>query len=269
MTYPVPILLYHSIAETVSPRYKRWAVNPTLFAAHMEYLHEQGYRVFTVTQLVQSMTYAPARLPPKAVVITFDDGLGDFYTTALPLLRQYHFPATLYVTTGYVEGVSGWLAPVDEGNRPMLSWRQIAELPSHRIECGAHSHTHLPLDTLPRAQALREIVNSKALLEDKLRQPVLSFAYPHGYYDRSVYQMVQNTGFTSACGVKHAMSSTGDDRFALARIIVAGDTSVNELARLLAGQGLPMAGRRERMRTKVWRLVRRVRAHCHVRFLNQ
>lgn len=264
MQHCIPILLYHSVAEKVSKAYRRWAVHPTLFAAHMAYLQKAGYTPFTVTELVQTMIYAPASLPVKVVVITFDDGLDDFYTGALPVLRQYHFPATLYITTGYVEGVSNWLADVGEGERPMMNWQQIAELSAHGIECGAHSHTHSELDTLPQAQAFDEIIHSKAILENKLGQPVLSFAYPHGYHNRTVWQMVQDAGFTSACGVKHAMSSIRDDRFALARIIVSGNTSVTGLAELLAGKGLPISPMCEQIRTKLWRLLRQWRTRQRV-----
>ena len=257
----VPILLYHSIAEKVSPRYSKWAVNPTLFAEHMDYLQKEAYSAFTVSQLVQ-MTHTLARLPAKVVVITFDDGLDDFYTSAFPVLHQYCLPATLYITTGYVGGVSNWLKDLDEGNRPMMSWSQIAELSDQGIECGAHSHKHLELDVLSLNHARREIIDSKAILEEKLEQPVTTFAYPYGYNSPQVRQIVKQANFTSACSVNHAMSFLKDDCFALSRIVVASSTSVNKFAALLAGQGLPIAPMHERMRTKAWRLLRRLRA-CH------
>lgn len=257
----IPILLYHSIAEHVAPAYRRWAVTPTAFAAQMAYLRQQGYHVFTVSQLAQRLAATPVTLPVKTVVITFDDGLADFYSAALPLLRDYDLPATLYVTTGYVEGASRWLAAVGEGERAMMNWRQIAELPAHGIECGAHTHSHPQLDTLPRRQAHDEIHHSKRLLEERLGCPVTSFAYPHGYHDRFVQQMVQAAGFTSACGVKDAISRPDDDRLALARIIVAGEMTLSQFADRLVGRGVALAPRYERPATKVWRLVRQWRAY--------
>jgi peptidoglycan/xylan/chitin deacetylase (PgdA/CDA1 family) len=268
----IPILLYHSIAENVAPDYRRWAVTPAAFAAQLAYLRQEGYHALTVTELAHCLTTSPATLPTKPVVITFDDGLADFYTGALPLLQDYGFPATLYITTGYVEGKSRWLTAVGEGERTMMSWAQIAELPAHAIECGAHTHSHPQLDTLPRRQADYEIHHSKRLLEEKLGRPVTSFAYPHGYHDKAVQQMVRDAGFTAACGVKDAISRPDDDRFGLARIIVAGDTSLPHFANLLVGRGIALAPSYERLATKVWRLVRQRQAdwrqHTDQTFVN-
>lgn len=261
MAQLIPILLYHSIADTVAPDYRRWAVTPAAFAAQLAYLRQEGYHALTVTELAHCVTTAPGALPAKPVVITFDDGLADFYIGALPLLCDYGFPATLYITTGYVEGKSRWLADSGEGERAMMSWAQITELPNHGIECGAHTHSHPQLDTLPRLQARREIVHSKRLLEEKLGRPVTSFAYPHGYHDKAVQAMVQEAGFTAACGVKDAISRPDDDRFGLARIIVAGETTLPQFANRLVGRNVALAPRDERPATTAWRLVRQWQAY--------
>lgn len=254
MNSRVPILLYHSIARDPAPQHRRFVLSPELFAAHMAYLRSCGYTAITISQLVHAMSTRGARLPERPVAITFDDGLADFYTAALPILTRYGLVATLYVTTGFVGHASGWLG---RAARPMLTWAQLTEVGASGIECGAHSHTHRQLDTLPLAAARDEIVGCKEILEQRLGQPVVSFAYPHGYYSAAVRRMVQQAGYTSACAVKHAMSTTRDDRFALARIVVAADTNVERFAGLLAGRSLPIAPMRERVRTRGWRLVRR------------
>lgn len=268
MNVQVPILLYHSVAEQVAPGFRKWSVRPALFAAHMAYLHNHQYTPMTVTQLVQAINDERASLPARPVVVTFDDGLVDFYTDALPSLTQYSVPATLYIVAGFVGGASRWLRADGEGDRPMLTWEQIAAISASGIECGAHSFAHFQLDTLSAAAAREEIVRSKGILEKHLGRPVMTFAYPHGYYSPTVRRLVQQAGFSSACAVKHAMSTLADDRFALARIIVTADTSVQDLNRLLAGQGLPLAPMSEKMQTKMWRVVRRwatlQRQHHHM-----
>lgn len=255
----VPILLYHSIADDASPQYRKWAVSPQQLAAHLGYLSSAGYTPMTVSQLTQIMTDESSYIPVRPVVLTFDDGLMDFYTGALPLLVQHEFVATLYVATGYVGGVSAWLAASGQGSRPMMSWTQIAKLPMVGIEVGAHTHTHRQLDTLPLAEARYEIARSKTILEQKLGRRVTTFAYPQGYYSGRVRELVKEEGFTSACAIKHALSATHDDHFSLSRIVITDATDVAALARLLAGQGLQIAPQREAIRTKVWRLVRRSR----------
>ena len=74
----------------------------------------------------------------------------------------------------------------------------------------------------------------KALLEDHLGQKVSSFAYPHGYHSAAIKRLVREAGYTSACAVGYAMSSTTTDPFALARLPMGADTSLDALAALLA-----------------------------------
>jgi peptidoglycan/xylan/chitin deacetylase (PgdA/CDA1 family) len=257
MSAAIPILLYHSISESASARFREWSVRPGLFAAHMQYLQRHGYTPITVTQLAADMSAADRSLPDRPVVITFDDGFADFYTEALPVLKDCGFTATLFVVTGLVGSTSRWLLREREGNRLMLSWDQIATIVSSGIECGTHSHTHVQLDTLPPAVASAEITCSKAVLEDKIGREVSTIAYPNGYHNSTVLRLVRQAGYSSACAVKNAMSAVADDRFALSRIIVSGETGVEEFATLLIGRGLRVAPLRERITTKGWRFVRR------------
>ena len=254
----VPILLYHSVADEATEEYMPWAVSPTRFAEHMAFLSEEHYSPLTVGQFV-ALKSNNHKLPPKPVIISFDDGFADFYDFAHPILQQHGFPATLYIVTNCVGKSSRWLAPEGEGLRPMMTWAQIQELPACDIEIGAHSLNHPQLDTLPLDQARTEIFESKAALEDHLGQPITTFAYPHGYYSQAVRQLVQDAGYISACAVKHAMSSTDDDTFALARMFVYRQTTVADLGQILAGKGMRIAPQQEQFKTKAWRWVRRIR----------
>jgi peptidoglycan/xylan/chitin deacetylase (PgdA/CDA1 family) len=259
MNTAIPILLYHSIATDATPQFKKWTVAPEVFAAQVAYLHAHQYTPITVTQLGQAMANGRSYLPYRPVVITFDDGLADFYTTALPILTYYDFVATLYIATGFIGETSRWLYHVGEGDRPMLTWNQITEISMYGIECGAHGHSHLQLDIVPVKTAHEEIIRSKLSLEDHLGQVIKTFAFPHGYYSLTVKRLVQAAGYSSACTVKHALSTLAGDRFALARIIIDSETNVVTFGRLLVGQGLRVAPKQEALRTKGWRLVRRLR----------
>jgi peptidoglycan/xylan/chitin deacetylase (PgdA/CDA1 family) len=263
MSTPIPILLYHSIAQDASPKFLPWVVPQNQFAQQMQSLADQGYTPITVSGLVQRMGNTSGSFPERPVVISFDDGFVDFLTGAVPILDRYKFPATLYVVTAAVGGTSQWLAEEGEGDRPCLSWDQIAELPGQGIEIGAHSHTHPQLDTLPLSAANEEIRLSKSLLEDHLGQPVDSFAYPHGYHSPAVRRLVQQAGFSSACGVKHAMSALNDDPFSLARIIIRRDLSLEGFGQLIEGRFLRTAPQGERLQTIVWRGIRRSMVHFH------
>jgi hypothetical protein len=84
-----------------------------------------------------------------------------------------------------------------------------------------------------------------------------SFAYPHGYFDHEVRQMVVDSGYSSASAVKDALSHADDDQFALARITVKSDFDELKIDQVLAGEGFARARRRQKWRTLGWRRVRR------------
>jgi peptidoglycan/xylan/chitin deacetylase (PgdA/CDA1 family) len=253
----LPILMYHSVSNKVSSKFRRWVIPPALFAAHLNFLKQNGYTPLTVTEIAQAVKDPSGTLPKRVIGITFDDGFEDFYVHALPILEQFDFPSTLYVTSGFVGETSEWLSGEGEGERRMLNWRQIREIAQRGVEIGAHSLYHHQLDTLDLQHAKQEIAGSKALLEQRLEHEVTSFAYPHGYYSREVRELVIQSGFQSACAVKHGMSSLNDDPYALARIIVPGDASLDTLKSLLNGQGLVSVTNQERLATTVWRFIRR------------
>lgn len=255
----IPILLYHSISTEASPRFRPWTVPPASFADHMETLASDGYEPITVDRLQRLLHAGP--MPERPVVITFDDGFEDFHSHALPVLDHHGFAATLYVPTAYIGRRAAWLSREHEAERRMLDWNQVGEIAAAGVQVGAHSHTHPRLDELRPHESMDEIVRSKEILEDRLQLPATSFAYPHGYHDKRVRRQVIGAGFGSGMAVKHAMSSPADDPYALARIVVPREASVEDLRRLLRGSCLRQAPFRTPLRTTGWRLVRRGRAH--------
>lgn len=260
----IPILMYHSISSYASPRFRSCIVTPTSFEEHLSYLEESHYTSVTVTQFVQAMAKEGKALPPRPILITFDDGYQDFYTMALPALRRHGFTATLYVATAFIGNTSRWLRDKEETMRPMLTWDQLAEINANGIECGAHSHTHPQLDILPLARVKDEILRSKKLLEENLGQEILSFAYPYGYYSNRVQQMVQAAGFASACAIKLHLSSLHDNPYALARLAIRPDTSAQSLATALStGSGPLVASPVKRVRLNLRYSIRRAYGAMH------
>ena len=76
-----PILLYHHIADVGNSN--RYYVSVENFRLQMLTLKQEGYTSVTPAMLVEALVYG-AELPPKPVVITFDDGNLDVYTSAFP-----------------------------------------------------------------------------------------------------------------------------------------------------------------------------------------
>ena len=246
----VPVLDYHSISDERRDGTLRWSVSPGDFDEQMALLHERGRTPLTVGGYVDVLRRR-LPLPPRPVVVTFDDGFADLATAALPVLRRYNLCATAYVITSRI------------GVDPALDLAQLTDLHQAGVEIGSHSDTHQAMDCLTPAALRHETAVSRARLETWLQAAVTSFAYPYGYHSRAVRQAVIDAGYTSACAVKNALSHPGDDMFAIARVLVERTTGVAGIDDLLEGRGWPMSWRGERLRTRGWRAYRRVRHVLH------
>jgi peptidoglycan/xylan/chitin deacetylase (PgdA/CDA1 family) len=254
----VPILLYHRVTTTASALIQPFTVTPAVFREHLDCVVALGFTSLTVSGFLDAAR-GSAPLPSRPIVITFDDGYTDFYDVALPALRERGLTSTMYLTTGFLRD-GREPPPARRFEDPMLSWSQLQELRQQGVELGGHSHTHPHLDTLSRTAARDEVTRCKALVEDELGEPVATFAYPNGYSSAAVRRLVREAGYHGACSVKEALSSTADDPFSLARLMVHSDTSASDLRDWITGAARAPAPKRERLRTRGWRLYRRARA---------
>ncbi|GII66245.1 hypothetical protein Skr01_63300 [Sphaerisporangium krabiense] len=254
----VPILMYHSVTDRPNSATRPLAVRPSVFEAQMAYLKDRGFTPLTLADLVASLYGtggAPA--PERPVVVTFDDGYADFHENALPVLDGLGFPATVFLTSGWVED-----AGPDAAGRPldrMLTWSQAREAASCGIEIAGHSHSHPQLDQLSDAALRVELRRNKALLEDKVGWPVATMAYPYGYSSARVRKEVRKAGYWAACAVANALADESGDVMALSRLTVGRSTGMDRFRRAVEGRGVPMIYLKEHALTKGYAVVRRTR----------
>lgn len=260
LTRPVPILMYHAVTDAPTERCRPLAVRPHDFADQLAYLRDQGFTALTASQLADLRRGGDARaMPERPVVLTFDDGYADFHTAALPALQRYGFTATLFVATDWLAGGAG-SAGSQAAPGPMLTWSQVEEVAAAGIEIGGHTHTHPQLDQLPEAAVRSEVTDSKKLLEDRVQQPVASLAYPYGYSDARVRQVVRETGYISAWAVSNVLPRPDHDPFALPRLTMNHATTPEQFRDVVHGRRIPMIYLGQRAKTKGKALYRRSRA---------
>ena len=245
----VPVLMYHEIAD-ITATSSRLAVAPEVLADQVAYLHDAGVTAITGGALAEILAGA-GTLPERPVVLTFDDGYGDFYSQALPLLKQYGHTATLFQTTGWV-GVEGT-------DKRMLNWRELSEIAAAGIEIGAHTIKHPQLDQLPEGELREELYGPKSMLEDKLGMPVPGLAYPFGYSSEKVRQVVREAGYAYAYAVGNAMTPSDSDIFAMPRLTIQRSTTMDDFCRMVNGRDT-LTLRRDRALTKAYSVVRRAKA---------
>ena len=122
------------------------------------------------------------RLPERPIILTFDDAYADFYSAALPVLREHNFRADALCSDRICwRSLEFFLESVGEGNRMALTWDTLREVASEGIEIAAHSHTHPQMDRIDLQLSGDEVHRCRCLLEDKLGFEIAGFAYPFGY----------------------------------------------------------------------------------------
>lgn len=187
-----PILMYHYIQVNPNPQgdpsRDKLLVTPTNFEAQLQYLKENGWTTISLDELVEGLKN-PGKLPEKPIILTFDDGYLDFYTTAAPLLAKYNMKGAVYVLSqGSKRGPGFYMT--DE---------QIKELStSPLITIASHTQTHTYLKGRSEPTQRREIIESKKELEALIGKPVEHFAYPYGAFDETSLRLVKEAGYKSA-----------------------------------------------------------------------
>jgi peptidoglycan/xylan/chitin deacetylase (PgdA/CDA1 family) len=173
------VLGYHGVAKSrLRDDLSLLQVSPSRFRRHVELLLSAGFSFVTLAELARR---AGGGTPePGLAAVTFDDGMRNNHTTALPILSEYGIPATVYVTIGFIGGVSPWIGSPDDG--AMMDEPELRELAGAGWELGAHTMTHADLSTLDYDACLSEIEGSRQELERIGGVSVETFAYPFGRY---------------------------------------------------------------------------------------
>jgi peptidoglycan/xylan/chitin deacetylase (PgdA/CDA1 family) len=223
------ILMYHDVvAETPQEIH---SVSVEQFEAQMQWLHDAGYQIIGLEDWYAARR-AGKSTPANTVAITFDDGFEDNYTRAWPILQQHGFTATIFLVTGALAATSVWRGG-DLGRASMLSSQQILEMAEDGVTFGSHTVSHRRLAQLSDvAEIDRELVASKAVLEQLLQREVLSVCYPFSQVNPLIkararaagYQM----GFTYAPGY---VGAPGRDWLELRRTGILATDTVESFAR--------------------------------------
>lgn len=113
----VPVLVYHEMNNGCLPTAPVCiasdpeTVSTAQFTAEMSYLLKAGYHSISLAQYDAWLKNARTRLPPKPVLITADNGIGNFLEGAQPVLARDGFTATAFLVSGFADGASGSCKP--------------------------------------------------------------------------------------------------------------------------------------------------------------
>lgn len=196
------ILTYHRVAED---RHDPFCLRPAAFARQMELLSSTG-AVRSLDGALQDLEDGKDLRP--AIAITFDDGTEDFLPAVLPVLIRFRLPAVLYVS------------PACVGSAGFLGWSELSEAARAGVVLGSHGLDHRSLGRASSEEALRQVVESKRVLEDRLGMEVCTLAYPFGTlrdFNEEVKGSIKAAGYRAACTSLNGMNRHETDRFELRR----------------------------------------------------
>jgi peptidoglycan/xylan/chitin deacetylase (PgdA/CDA1 family) len=236
--------MYHEVSTRSEPRFAKYVVSPGVFTRQMLWLKVAGYQPVSLDALLHDSPEAPS-LPPRPVIITFDDGFEDCAQHAAEVLHARGFPATFFLVAGLLGRTSRWLRAEHGIDLPLLGWPTARRLLAAGFACGAHSLTHPRLSAIDDERCRRELEQSRMMLEDGLGRPIVHCAYPFGAVNPRVRERARQAGYRTACTVEIGIATPGDDLLMLRRVPVVGTETLADFAcRLRTGHSVADVCRR-------------------------
>ncbi len=211
------ILIYHRFGDS---RYPTTNVSTEAFAEQMQFLHDNGYSVIPLADLL-SFLKNKEKIPAKTVVITIDDAYATVYENAWPVLQKHGYPFTVFV---YSKGV-------DQNYGDYMNWSQLRELKSQGVDLQDHSfaHKHLAfrqenMDEVGyRAWISGDLVKSMALFSRELGDTPRFFALPYGEYNQIVIEEAKALGYEAVLTQDPGAVGSYSDLYYLPRQPILGD----------------------------------------------
>lgn len=252
----LPVLLYHHVGPDPHGLPTWLTLMPKVFERQIAWLARRGFSAIGPSDWL-AWREGRGQLPPKPVLITFDDAYAEIATHALPVLKQHGFSALVFVVTGSMSGVNAWDAFPLGGARPaLMSPSDVAIWARHGVDFGAHGRTHTDLRSLSGRELESEVRGSRQDLEALVDTPIRCFAYPYGLYDdasRNVVAATYDLAFTAEEGINGLRT----DPYRLRRTApYPNDTLLDVECRVRLGR-IPLARARDvvQLRTRTRKLA--------------
>lgn len=231
----VSVLLYHAISGNPD-RGSVTVVSQPRFEQQMRFLAEAGYHTLSLAELVAFLEGAP--VPERSIVISFDDGWKS-QLRALPILRRYGFKAAFFIFP------AGGIQSAKTQHRNYMSWdevRAISDDPNFEVQAHSMTHPYRQSSNLVTwvngstpgrngTDAAFELIESKAVLEDRLGVAVDYFAWPGSWYNRTLIDMARRAGYQALFTAEGGVNRPGTDVNRVRRFVVDGACSLGMFKR--------------------------------------
>jgi GT2 family glycosyltransferase/peptidoglycan/xylan/chitin deacetylase (PgdA/CDA1 family) len=242
------VLAFHAVSDLGDdPILAEYGVPPRRFAEHLDALAWHGWRFVDLDTVLAALD-GRARLPERALLVSFDDCYLDLLSEGAPLLAERGIPAVAYAVAGLTGAANEWDRPLGARELRLLDSEGLRALAAAGVEVGSHGMNHRQLTKLSPAEAASEIRDSAAALEALGLPRPRTFSYPHGECNAEIEAMVRESGYEAAFTVTAGRIERGGDRYALPRIEVLASDTPRRLRLKLRTAAWPPALRRRILR---------------------
>lgn len=231
--FRVPILLYHRFGATVADG---MTITTPVFESQMKYLHDNGYTVIPLRQLIDYYRGKAPAPKPKSVVIVEDDAHKSVYSDMLPVIRKYGYPVTVFT---YPSAISN--------AKYAMTWEQLRQLKKTGLfDIQSHTYWH-PNFKKERKKltgpALDQFVTtqlrkSKARLETELGGRVDMLAWPFGIYDDYLITKAAEAGYVATFTIDRRHVTASDPVMKLPRYLLVNADRGKAFVQLLEGNAV-------------------------------
>jgi peptidoglycan/xylan/chitin deacetylase (PgdA/CDA1 family) len=262
-------LSYHEVHDEVRDYPDPYAVDSGALVAQFAWLRGNGFVPVSLQAVIDARN-GGAPLPPKAVLLTFDDGYLSFYTRVFPLLRQFNYPAVLAVVGRWIEApeeahIYGEAANLPKASFP--SWEQLKEIAdSGLVEFASHSydlHKGVPAnpqgnvqpaavtriydaasgayesDAQWRERVRADLARNSDLIGQRVGKRPRAMVWPYGAYGQELSAIAAELGMTVGITLEDGPNTPDVPLAAMRRLLVMHNPPLAQFAGEMAGPRLP------------------------------
>ena len=219
-SFDLPILMYHHV--TVDPAglsSSAFTITRERLRSQLDYLQARGYHTITFPELLDAMGGRNS-LPPKPVLLTFDDGYASFAEVVVPELVRRRMKATVFIVVNAIGGVNEWDADLGRPLVPLMDEKAIARVIEAGMQVGVHGLGHDDLRNLDNDRILADVRKARAEIARRFGVQPDTFCYAFGRYEPRIFPLLAQAGYRAAVSIFSEQRTVTEDPFAMRRIYV-------------------------------------------------
>lgn len=222
------VLCYHRFADTVADS---MTVRKATFGEHIKVIEDSGAHVVPLSDLIAFRQGKLAKLPPRAVVITVDDGHRTQIEVMAPMLAPTKWPVTLFIYPSAISNASY-----------AMRWEQLKQMQAmgqYTIQSHTYWHPHFVKERRQQSPAdferfaRTQLLRSKSVLEDRMGRAVTQLAWPFGIFDEGVMALAASLGYEASMALGNKPCAATDPMQALPRYLMVDEFSGKRLKQII------------------------------------